>query len=83
MCNLFRSVSKNQKHKCMCIFLNKSIECNDPAPSPDFEFLVYEAEGEEFEEIPYEISRLLEQEDKTLEPYKKTDGIDQLGHRGR
>ena len=32
---------------------------------------MYEVEGEEFEEIPEEISRLLEQEDNTLEPYRK------------
>jgi hypothetical protein len=48
-------------------------------PSLDFEFLVYEAEGEEFEEIPNEISRLLEQEDKTLEPYKELMELINLG----
>ena len=63
----------------MCRFLNKPIERNDPAPSPDFEFLVYEAEEEEFKGIPYEISRLLEQEDKTLEPYKEPMELINLG----
>lgn len=71
MCNLFLSLSKNQKHKDMWRFLNKPIKRNDPAPSPDFEFPVYEAKEEEFKEIPDEISKLLEQEDKTLEPYKE------------
>ena len=63
----------------MCRFLNKPIECNDSAPSPDFEFPVYEAYEEEFEEIPNEISRLLEQEDKTLEPYKEPMELINLG----
>ncbi|XP_050908718.1 uncharacterized protein LOC127122421 [Lathyrus oleraceus] len=60
-------------------FLNKPIERNDHVPSLDFEFLVYEAEEEEFEEIPYEISRLLEQEDNTLEPYKEPMELINLG----
>lgn len=63
----------------MCKFLNKPIEHNDPAPSPNSEFPVYEAEEEEFEEIPDEISRLLEQEDKTLEPYKEPMELINLG----
>jgi len=37
--------------------------------SPNFESPVYEAEEEENEEIPDEISRLLEQERKTIQPY--------------
>ncbi|XP_050897725.1 uncharacterized protein LOC127104588 [Lathyrus oleraceus] len=72
-------VSKNQKHKCMCKFLNKPIERNNPAPSPDFEFPMYEAEEEEFEEIPDDISRLLEQEGKSLEHYKELMELINLG----
>jgi len=34
--------------------------------SPNFEFPVYEAEDEENEEIPDEISRLLEKEKKNI-----------------
>lgn len=37
--------------------------------SPNFEFPVYEAEEEGVEEIPDEISRLLERERKTVQPF--------------
>ena len=37
-------------------------------PSPNFEFPVFEAEEEEDEEIPDEISRLLQQERETIQP---------------
>lgn len=63
----------------MCRFLNKPIERNDPAPSPYFEFPVYEAGKEEFKEIPDKISIFLEQEDKTLEPYKEPMELINLG----
>ncbi|KAI5424629.1 hypothetical protein KIW84_030712 [Lathyrus oleraceus] len=38
----------------------KPIEHNDPTPSPNFEFPVFEAEEDDIEEIPDEITRLLE-----------------------
>ena len=40
-------------------------------PSPNFEFLVFKAEEEEDEEIPEEISRLLRQEERSIQPYKE------------
>jgi len=40
----------------------------NPMVSPNFEFPVYEAEDEENEEIPDEISQLLEQERKNILP---------------
>ena len=40
-------------------------------PSPNFEFPVFEAEEEEDEEIPEEISWLLRQEERSIQPYKE------------
>ena len=50
---------------------NKPVEHSDPMVPPNFEFPVYEAEDEDDndEEIPYEITRLLEQEE---EPFSLT-----------
>ena len=39
-------------------------------PSLNFAFLGFEAEEEEIEEIPEEISRLLEKEEKVIQPLK-------------
>ena len=39
--------------------------------SPNFEFPVFEAEEEEDKEIPEEISRLLRQEERSIQPYKE------------
>ncbi|KAI5430288.1 hypothetical protein KIW84_034753 [Lathyrus oleraceus] len=44
----------------------KPIEHNDPTPSPNFEFPVFEAEEDDVEGIPDEISRLLEHEKKII-----------------
>ena len=41
-------------------------------PSPNFEFPVFETEEEEDEEIPDEISRLLQQEEKAIQPHKES-----------
>ncbi|XP_039685658.1 uncharacterized protein [Medicago truncatula] len=49
--------------------IDEPVEQHNPMISPNFEFPVYEAEEEENEEIPDEISRLLEQERKTIQPY--------------
>ncbi|KAI5382745.1 hypothetical protein KIW84_070240 [Lathyrus oleraceus] len=49
--------------------LIKPIEHNDPTPSPNFEFPVFEAEEDDVEEIPNEITRLLELEEKIIQPY--------------
>ncbi|KAI5409580.1 hypothetical protein KIW84_055127 [Lathyrus oleraceus] len=42
------------------------IEYNDPSPSPNFEFLVFEAEEESDVEVSDELSRLLKQDEKTI-----------------
>ncbi|KAI5429344.1 hypothetical protein KIW84_034087 [Lathyrus oleraceus] len=47
----------------------KPIEHNDPTPSPNFEFPVFEAEEDDVEEIPDEITRLLEYEEKIIQPH--------------
>ncbi|KAI5445734.1 hypothetical protein KIW84_013821 [Lathyrus oleraceus] len=49
--------------------LFKPIEHNDPTPSPNFEFPVFEAEEDDVEEIPNEITRLLEHEEKIIQPH--------------
>ncbi len=53
----------------MCrLNINEPVEQDNPMLSPNFEFPVYEAEKDE-EEIPDEVSRLLEQERRTIQPY--------------
>ncbi|KAI5447250.1 hypothetical protein KIW84_014921 [Lathyrus oleraceus] len=54
-------------HKSALIL--KPIEHNDPTPSPNFEFPVFEAEEDDVEEIPDEITRLLEHEKKIIQPH--------------
>ncbi|KAI5385363.1 hypothetical protein KIW84_072096 [Lathyrus oleraceus] len=49
--------------------LTKPIEHNDLTPSPNFEFPVFEAEEDDVEEIPDEITRLLEYEEKIIQPH--------------
>ncbi|KAI5400198.1 hypothetical protein KIW84_065212 [Lathyrus oleraceus] len=49
--------------------LIKPIEHNDPTPSPNFEFPVFEAEEDDVKEIPDEITRLLEHEEKIILPH--------------
>ncbi|KAI5423838.1 hypothetical protein KIW84_030166 [Lathyrus oleraceus] len=51
------------------IWLIKPIEHNDPTPSPNFEFPVFEAKEDDVEEIPDEITRLLEHEEKIIQPH--------------
>ncbi|KAI5420857.1 hypothetical protein KIW84_044622 [Lathyrus oleraceus] len=54
-------------HKSALIL--KPIEHNDPTPSPNFEFPVFEAEEDDVEGIPDEITRLLEHEKKIIQPH--------------
>ncbi|KAI5388865.1 hypothetical protein KIW84_074500 [Lathyrus oleraceus] len=49
--------------------LIKPIEHNDPTPSPNFEFPVFEEKEDDYEEIPNEITRLLEHEEKIIQPH--------------
>ncbi|GAU46907.1 hypothetical protein TSUD_299580 [Trifolium subterraneum] len=53
------------------LIINDPIEQNNPVPSPNFEFPVFEAEEEGDEGIPDEISRLLEHEEKVIQPHKE------------
>ena len=52
--------------------ISRPIEHNDPTPSPNFEFPVFEAEEDDVEEIPDEITRLLEHEEKIISRISKT-----------
>ena len=54
--------------KSLCRLI-KPIEHNDPTPSPNFEFPVFEAAEDDVEEIPDEITRLLKHEEKIIQPH--------------
>ena len=54
--------------KSLCRLI-KPIEHNDPTPSPNFEFPVFVAEEYNDEEIPDEVTRLLEHEEKIIQPH--------------
>jgi hypothetical protein len=59
---------------------NKPVEHSDRTFPPNFEFPVCEAEDEdENEEIPYEITRLLEQERRTIQPHQEEIVLVNLG----
>jgi len=58
---------------------NEPVEELNPMISPNFKFPVYEAEEEENEEIPDEISRLLEQERGNMQPYEEALKVINLG----
>src|ERR1051325_2685480 len=51
--------------------MDKSIERNNSMLSPDFEFPMFDAEEEVEEEIPDEISRLLKDEERIIQPHKE------------
>ncbi|KAI5409637.1 hypothetical protein KIW84_055177 [Lathyrus oleraceus] len=55
------------------------IEYNDPSPSPNFEFLVFEAEEESDVEVSDELSRLLEQDEKIIQPFEEQIELVNLG----
>ncbi|KAI5431232.1 hypothetical protein KIW84_035411 [Lathyrus oleraceus] len=58
----------------------KPIECNDPTPSPNFNFPVFEAEEEnDDEEVSDELSCLLEHEEKTIHPFEEQIELVNLG----
>ena len=58
------------KHNCLCRLL-KPVEHNDIMPSPNFEHSVFEAEEEDWDEIPEEVARQLENEEDIIQPYKE------------
>src|ERR1044072_2024321 len=66
-------------HNHMCRLIHKTVENNDPAPSSNFEHPVYVAEEEEFDEIPEEVSRLLEREENTIHPCKESLEVINMG----
>ncbi|KAI5444422.1 hypothetical protein KIW84_012882 [Lathyrus oleraceus] len=55
------------------------IEYNDPSPSPNFKFPVFEAEEESDVEVSDELSRLLEQDKKTIQPFEEQIELVNLG----
>ena len=63
----------------MCILIKKPVEYNDPAPSPNFDCLVFGAEEEDYDGIPEEVSRLFEREKKAIQPYKEPLEVINLG----
>lgn len=64
----------------MCRLIHDiSIKTNDPMSSCNFEFPVYKAEEEEKEDIPNEISRLLKNEEKIIQPFKELVEVINLG----
>ena len=63
----------------MCRLIHEPVENNDPMPSPNFEFPVFMAEEEELIEIPEEVTRLLEHEEITIQPYKEPLEVINLG----
>ena len=63
----------------MCRLINEPVENNDPMPSPNFEFPVFVTEEEELIEIPEEVTRLLEHEERTIQPYKEPLEVINLG----
>ena len=50
----------------MCRLIKKPVEYNESAPSPNFECPVYGAEEEDYDEIPEEVSRLLERKENAI-----------------
>ncbi|KAI5402926.1 hypothetical protein KIW84_050500 [Lathyrus oleraceus] len=59
--------------------VSNPIEYNDPSPSPNFEFPVFEAEEESDEEVSDELSRLLEHEEKAIQPFEEQIELVNLG----
>ena len=55
------------------------IEYNDPSPSPNFKFPVFEAEEESDVEMSDELSRLLEQDEKTIQSFEEQIELVNLG----
>ena len=61
------------------LIIKNPAERNDLTPSRDCKFPIFEAEEEEIEEIPDEISRLLKQEERIIQPHEETIEIVNLG----
>jgi len=74
-----KTFSKNHPTISCRLNHNKPVEHSDPIAPPTFEFPVFEAEDEEDDDIPYEITRLLEQEEKTIQPHQEEIELINLG----
>lgn len=61
------------------LILQTPTKVNDPSPPYNFEHPVYEAEESGDEEIPEEISRLLKQEDRVIQPFQEPLEVVNLG----
>ncbi|KAI5436220.1 hypothetical protein KIW84_022621 [Lathyrus oleraceus] len=59
--------------------VSNPIEYNEPSPSPNFEFPVFEAEEESDEEVSDELSLLLEHEEKVIQPFEEQIELVNLG----
>ncbi|KAI5434353.1 hypothetical protein KIW84_021271 [Lathyrus oleraceus] len=55
------------------------IEYNDSSPSPNFEFPIFEAEEESDVEVSDELTRLLEQDEKTIQSFEEQIDLVNLG----
>ena len=58
---------------------NKPVEHHDPTVPPTFEFPVFEAEDESEDDVPDEITRLLEQEERAIQPQQEEIELINLG----
>ena len=67
MCQFLKAIINH-----ICRLIKKPVEHNDPAPSPNFEYHLYVAEEEEYDDIPEEVSRLLKREESSIQPYKES-----------
>ena len=74
MCQFLKAIINH-----MCRLIQKPVEYIDPAPSPNFEFPMYGAEEEDYDDVPEEVSRLLEHEENTIQPYKEPLEVINLG----
>ncbi|KAI5421776.1 hypothetical protein KIW84_045275 [Lathyrus oleraceus] len=61
------------------VLISKPVEYNDPTASPNFEFSVFEAEEEIDEEVSDELYRLLEHEEKAIQPFEEQIELINLG----
>ena len=61
------------------LILKTPTKINDPSPPYNFEHPVYEAEESGDEEVPEEISRLLKQEDRVIQPFQEPLEVVNLG----
>ena len=62
--------------------VSNPIEYNDPSPSPNFEFPEFEAEEESDVKVSDELSRLLEQDEKTIQLFEEQIELVNLGSEG-